>query len=107
MPSKYRLADKDIIKKCASTGIKKYGKFFTVKYMHSEEKKYAIIVSKKYDKKATERNKIKRKIRTILVKNIDLFPSGFTLIMMKNSSGETSKMYNELEKDLTTCLINI
>ena len=84
MPKKYRLSDKNLIKQCAQRGKKTYSDFLIIKSLTSPEKKFAIVVSKKVNNKATVRNKLRRQIKTLLMSHIESIHTGMYLIVCKD-----------------------
>lgn len=63
-----------------------------------KESRFGFVVSKKIDKKATARNKIKRELRNIVQENLGRIKPGFDfLIIVKKQNG---KGYDELEEEL-------
>lgn len=99
MPKIYRLNDKKTIENCAIRGYKTQSKFFIVKSLKSDsEKRFAIVISKKTEKFATKRNKVRRQVKYCLQKHITDIPNGQYLIMLKLNSFKP--VYKEMEKDL-------
>lgn len=101
MPKQYRLTNKIIISSCAQKGKRSYSNFFIIKKQDSLQKQFAIVVSKKYDKKAVVRNRIKRQIRYILLKHINQIKNGNYLIIVKSEI--TITKYIEVENDILFC----
>ncbi len=66
----YRLSTQKDFKMVFSQGKKAYSKSFILRFLPNLEKnsRYAVIVSNKISKKATERNIIKRRVREIIRK---------------------------------------
>ena len=71
MNKKYIITKNEEIEKIVKTGKKKVSRYYIIYYIDNNEEnynKYCISVSKKLGK-ANVRNKIKRRIKDILVKN--------------------------------------
>lgn len=66
-----------------SKGRKVFGKYFIIRYLPNLDKncRFGIIVSNKISKKATARNKIKRRVREIIRKNLDNFGQNYDMII--------------------------
>lgn len=66
-----------------SKGRKVFGKYFIIRYLPNLEKnsRFSVIVSNKISKKATVRNKIKRRVREIIRKNLDKFVQNYDMII--------------------------
>ena len=79
-----------------------YNEAFTIYYIDSDEKKWGIIVSKKFAN-AVLRNKNKRQIRNILYKYKKLFPNNKEYIIMikRNFINES---FNLKEKKLLSLI---
>lgn len=69
----------------------------------SGKSRFAFVVSGKVSKKSVERNKLKRRARTIIAKNVNSIQEGysFVFIFLKKSLGLTFK---ELEKEILSVL---
>ena len=102
MPRQYRLTDKSIIGMCASRGKRLYTKYLIIKILPSSKKQFAIVISKKHDKRASVRNKVKRQIRLILRENISTIQNGSYLLIVKNDNHWTN--YSDIKNDLLSCL---
>jgi ribonuclease P protein component len=105
VPLTYRLRDPKKIKSCAIRGQKSFGKFVIIKKINDTKKSFAIVVSTKYDKRATKRNKIRRQIKSSIYKNIDRISNGAYLVIVK-SGIEKDVKYAEVEKDITKIMTN-
>lgn len=72
--------------------------FFLLKYIRndSENDRYGFVVSKKVSKKATERNKIKRRLRAIIQKTTQEARQGRDMVfVVKKAAGAAS--FGEIE----------
>lgn len=58
-----------------------------------------IVVSKKTESKATNRNKVKRRFREASRKLYDVLPPGYDVIVTVKKSG-TNKNFSEIEKEI-------
>lgn len=74
--------------------------FFVLRLAKNEKSfsRYGFIVSKKIDKRATVRNRVKRQIRVCIEDNFDKIKPGYDMlfILKKNILGETTKGICEL-----------
>jgi len=74
--------------------------FFVLKIAKNEKSfnSYGFIVSKKIDKRATVRNKVKRKIRVCIEDNLDKIKPGYDMlfILKKQILNKTTKEISEL-----------
>ena len=74
--------------------------FFVLKLTRNEESfsRFGFVVSKKIDKRATVRNKIKRKIRVCIETNFDKIKPGYDIlfILKKHILNKTTKEISEL-----------
>jgi len=98
LPKKYRLSKKDIPQ------IFKQGKRFKGKSLalivseDSEEKRIGVIIAKKTFNLAVDRNKAKRRIRSIIKENMKSIPGKKVLIYA--TPGIRKMGYDEIKKDL-------
>ncbi|MCK4635373.1 MAG: ribonuclease P protein component [Candidatus Moranbacteria bacterium] len=101
---KYRISKDDDFNKVFRNGKSFYGDFFMVKVLKNnlELNRFAVVVSKKVSLKAVERNGIKRKLREVLKKNVNLFPENCDVIIYVNKS-ILGKSFNEIEDKLKGC----
>ncbi len=86
------------IEKIIKTGQKKSNKYFLIFYQNNklENNRYCISVSKKIGK-AVLRNKIKRQLKDILMKNKLCFNKDYVIIIRNNL---LELNYNEIEKEI-------
>lgn len=106
MPKKYRLNDKKIIQACSAKGKRNFSDYFIIKYLSNDlEKKFAIVITKKFDKRATKRNRLRRQVRSAIIKNINSIKSGYYLIMLKNETAEVDfeNLSSDLLKNFNRC----
>ena len=75
-----------------------HNKYFTLVYIGGAETKCGVIVSKKTVKKATERNLVRRRVYSILNKNMDLIKNKHVYIGTKK--GILDVKYKDLKKFL-------
>ncbi|OGH02893.1 MAG: ribonuclease P protein component [Candidatus Levybacteria bacterium RIFCSPHIGHO2_01_FULL_37_17] len=66
--------------------------YFILKYKKGDEKTahFGFIVSKKINKRAVVRNQVKRKLREIVVKNLESVMSGTFFLIAREKSTEAS-----------------
>ncbi|MFH1183341.1 MAG: ribonuclease P protein component [Candidatus Moraniibacteriota bacterium] len=103
LPKQYRLnrADFDIVYK---KGRRVRGKNFGLIYLVSDDKnepsKIGIVVSKKVLKNAVDRNKLKRQVRSVLIKNtIETLPPGYRIVLTAFSAPKTRE-FEEIKNEL-------
>lgn len=83
---KYRLTKNKDFERVAKFGRVIFCREMGIKWIKNDLSisRFAIIVSLKIDKKATVRNKIKRRIRTIIFQNLKTMKSGFDIMILTN-----------------------
>lgn len=64
-----------------------------------EESRFCIVVSAKVSKRAVDRNKIKRRIRSIIIKKLKQIKKGFDVIVIVNKN-IVDLNFSELEKNI-------
>jgi ribonuclease P protein component len=83
------------------------GRFFLLKYYSTSKKRalFCIIVSKKYLSKASHRNLVKRRVRSILTSTKGLKSGNYVFI----ARGSVSKniTYEDLNSDINTILSKV
>ncbi len=101
---KYRVTSIKDFNKIFRNGKGFYSDFFMIKVLKNDLKlnRFAVVVSKKVSLKAVERNGIKRKLREVLKKNVDLFPENCDAIVYANKS-ILDKSFDEIEEKLKGC----
>lgn len=85
-------------------GEKISNKYFLVIKVKNEEKKFSVIPSSKEFKKAVERNRVKRRVYSIIRLNLEKIPQGLYIILPKKTAFNIE--FKELEKNLLELLIN-
>ncbi len=106
LPKKFRLKHKRCIKKVFLQGKKIYTSLFLclIKPSNKDHSRMTVIVSKKYDKRAVYRNRLKRKFREAVRENIiDLKENLDIIIVPKKQSDK--KHILEI-KDMFKSIIN-
>lgn len=88
LPKQYRLSDKDfpVVKK---EGYKVFGSLFGLlvkKDKEEKEAKFGFVVSKKVDKRATVRNKVKRRLDQALLTFLPKIKSGVKVVFLARRS---------------------
>lgn len=99
MNKKYIVTDNREIEKIINTGKKSVSANFIIYYISNEEatyNKYCVTVSRKIGK-AHDRNKIKRRIKDILMKNKMDFQKKYVIIIRKETK---SMSYSEIKEVL-------
>jgi|GEM_PF-1322548 len=87
-------------------GKKLEGKFFYLKYLWSPNQKenfFGFVVASRISKKATIRNKIKRRAKAIVQKLQPEFKRGNSAVLVAKQ-GIVGRSYSELKKDIETLL---
>lgn len=76
-------------------------RFFSVRYAASDqpEPRIAVVVSTKISKKAVERNKLRRRVRSIIFKHLHSVPKRTDVAFYANISAKKAS-FAELSKDL-------
>ena len=79
--------------------------FFLLKYINNDRAydRYGFVVSKKVSKKATERNKAKRRLRAIVQKNPYAAAEGRDIVFVVKR-GMVSAQFNEIKNTALTAL---
>lgn len=77
--------------------------FLKFKKNNLQISRFGFIVSKKISKKATTRNKIKRRLREIVRKNLDNIKQGFDIVIWTKEE-ILDKNYQEIEKGMKELL---
>lgn len=71
-----------------------------------DHSRYGFVVSKKVDKRAVVRNRIKRLLRLAVEKRLDKFPPGFDILFSaKEEIGKKELL--EIEKEIETTIRNL
>ncbi len=102
-----RIVKQKEFEKIFKKGKGKYSKSLGIKYLKNDFgfNRFAVIVSTKISKKATERNKIKRRIRSILKKQKYQKTPNYDIIILTLPSIKL-KTFIEIEKDIIYLLQN-
>ncbi len=89
----YRLTKNNDFARVAQRGRAAFGREISLKWIRNglNHSRFGIVVSLKIDKRATVRNKIKRRIRAILKKHLSEFVSGYDFLFL------TQPMVKELD----------
>lgn len=106
LAKKYRL-----LKKKDFENVFEKGKFINDKFLYfkiiqnnQENSRFGIIVSKKITKKAVNRNKIKKRIRSIIKKNIPFIKKGIDLIIIPKKE-INEKSFIQIQESISQLLI--
>lgn len=92
---------------------RKYGRYYSGKYFHiyflipkdySGPTKVGVVVSNKFSKKATERNRVKRVFREVVRKNFDSINKGSLWIVIHPKFNSLEKGYEEISTDFNKVL---
>jgi ribonuclease P protein component len=83
LPKKYRLPKREF-KEIFKSGKRIHSPYFTIVYkkdLKLENPQIAVVVGLKVDKRATRRNKVKRRIKTILKDKLEDIPHNIKVII--------------------------
>jgi len=69
-----------------------------------KENRFGIVISQKVSKKAVVRNKIKRKIKAVILKNLDILENGFDCIFIVRPQKTPIDDYQKIEKEVERLL---
>ncbi|MDP4008724.1 MAG: ribonuclease P protein component [Candidatus Peregrinibacteria bacterium] len=98
-----RLTKKDNILKIIKDGNRVAGKFFLCKFLENklEHCRFAIIVSKKVEKKAVKRNKCRRRIYEAIRNNVNNIGSNksYDIVILTNQSCLNAS-FSEIEQEI-------
>jgi len=105
LSSKYRLTKAKDFKKVNAFGRSLFCRFFRVKYLANNLalSRIAIVTSTKISKKATVRNRVRRKLREIIRLNLAKIKPGYDIVIFAQISA-LAKNYQELQQELFTLL---
>lgn len=105
LPKNHRLVKKNDFKRIAQKARPSHSRYLILKKLPAGENltKIGFVVSAKISKKATVRNKIRRRASEILRLNLKRIKPGF-LIMLVAKNTIINAEYAELEKDLLSLL---
>lgn len=106
LKSQFRLTEKYHINKVKRNGKTYRGRYVLVVYLSKQdEKKITVIVSKKFDKRAVQRNYIKRIIREVIRQGVDKYKNGNYLFIPKKQIVNAS--YEEICSDINSVVSKI
>lgn len=108
LPKSNRLSLRFNKDRLLKTGINYYGDFFTFVIAKQEILSiphFAILVSKKTARLATDRNLIRRRTSTLLTNNINHFSPLDILVLPKNRVCDTK--FEDLQKDISNIITKI
>ena len=102
MPKKHRLSGEEIR---TLSGKRLHGRFFSllVASVSGSETKCACVVSKKAARLAVDRNKIKRRCRSVLSKRVPSVRKGLALVFYAKP-GVKDVEFSEIERDIEALL---
>lgn len=105
MLSKKRRINKDSFKKLFKSGKTIKSDFFILKILYTDSKlsKFSIVVPISVEKKAVKRNKLKRRGRSILAKNIGNIKKGLELAIFVKKESKDLK-FADFERELVSLL---
>lgn len=103
LPRKYRLTKEKDFKKINSSGRSFFSTLFRLRYLANNLgiSRFAVVVSTKVSKKATQRNRLKRQVREIIRLNRTKIKSGYD-VAISVSNKALGKSYQDLEKDIAS-----
>lgn len=103
LPKQYRLSRADfeaVYKKGRRVRGKSFGLVFLASENKNEPSKLGIVVSKKVLKNAVDRNKLKRQIRAVLIKDVvETLPPGRKIVLTAFSAPKTRE-FREIGEEL-------
>ncbi|MBU4331908.1 ribonuclease P protein component [Patescibacteria group bacterium] len=105
LAKKYRLTRQNDFDKVFKNGRSFFNKEVGVKYANNDldYSRFGFVVSNKISKKATERNKIKRRLREVIRLDFPKIKKGVdTVVVARTGIGELG--YKEIEERVITCL---
>jgi len=105
LSKKYKLTKQDGIKSILEEGETRKTRYFVAKSLPDEKSRFAVLISTKISKKATERNKLRRQIFEIIRLNIDDIlkkEPAKTVILPRTSA--LGLAYQEIQKELLKTL---
>lgn len=107
LPKKYRLRLTKDIERVAKTSHLFFTKRIILKFAPNQKTatRVTVLVSLKFSKNATKRNKIKRQIREIVRVELDKLKKGFDIIIQVKPT-TTESTYQELTQDITYAFKN-
>lgn len=99
LPKVYRLVGQKNFKKIATEGVSIFLKELGLKYLANgtDNSRFAFVVSTQIDKKATVRNKIKRRLREIIHQRLLKIKPGFDLMFLTRPAIKSLE-FQELSK---------
>lgn len=102
LPKKERISKKDNFKE-----IFKKSSIFKIPYLklfisknNSDKMKATVIISKKTSNLATKRNRMKRKIRHILISSKENIPQNINILILVSDSKILEKKSSEIKKEI-------
>lgn len=105
LPKEYRLIKEKDFKRIHNLGQSFFSAHFRLKSLANklEISRFAVVVSTKVSKKATSRNRLKRRLREIIRLNKDKIKTGFDILVFTNNKA-LALDYQQLEEDLLKIL---
>jgi len=105
LSAKHRLTKERDFKKINRSGRSFFSSYFRLKYLTNNLSlnRFAIVVSTKISKKATERNRLKRQIREIIRLNQNKIKIDHDVVVAAQTQA-LGKNYQDLEKNLLALL---
>lgn len=108
LSKKHRLSKRDFAEIKNKGGLWSKGQSLRVRAVKNDlpENRFGFVVGANVSKKATDRNKIKRRLRFAIQQMEDRIKRGFDVIIIASPQIKEKK-YQEVEKDVETTLSNI
>ena len=108
LAKQFRLTKNKDFERVAKMGRAVYGKTIALKWIKNNlpQSRFGIVVSLKIDKRATVRNKIKRRIRAIIRENLQNIKIGYDYLILTKPEIKTLT-YQNLEEKLMQLLKNV
>jgi len=98
LPKRHRLTTEEVRDVVARRVVKNTNHFLLKKLKTVKEKKFAVVISKKANKRAVERNRIKRVLYDMVVKNIEEIEDGHYLILVRVVPEKTKEIEKEIQE---------
>lgn len=99
LSKEYRLRNDKDIKTLFAKGKGVFGLLVNIKYLPNKlpVSRFAVVVGTKVSKKAVIRNRLRRQLKAIIYKHLNIIRPGFDIVLMpkKEAIGKKSKEFDE------------
>lgn len=106
LPKKYRLTNEADFKKVYAKRSSIFFPFLSLRYLKKTDSKasrFGFVVSSKVFKKSVDRNLLKRRMRAIIAKKLDMIKPGYDIILSARPSVK-GKKFLEIENEIDKLL---